>query len=370
MPTQLEEKIFDLIEKKGPIRFKEFMSLALYDKDYGFYQRNVEIGSKSKCNTYCDFKTYPETSSPYFGISLARLVSGLSQSLDFDEINIIEVGGGNGTLAKDFLDYLKFIDSPLSPKIRYKIIDISDKLNSKQKLSLSEFENVELIKKDCFEYIYKPFTGFIITNELLDAFPVDLILYRKQKPYLLYVSKDKNNSFETIMKPCLDEEILSYLKDANYSKFEKQLSQNYWLDSFNTSIPINLDMLKWYKLVSSSLKQGAIITIDYGFTDLKKHLKDISQGYFTNPKGKLFRVYSRLSLTNNSNNLNPLRFIGQQDMTSDIDFNTLEKFGKEEGLETLFLGPQSKIINEFEGQNSKGYYALIQGRGVSSCFNI
>lgn len=365
MTTQLEEKILGLIEKNGPIRFKEFMRLALYDKDYGFYQHHVEIGTKNKCNSPCDFKTYPETSSPYFGISLAIIVSKLSNELSSEEIDIFEVGAGNGTFAKDFLEYLEFINSPLASRVRYKIIEISDKLSSKQKSTLSGFKNVDVIKTDCFEYIYKPFTGFIITNELLDAFPVDLVIYRKKEPYLLYVSKDKNNCFETIILPCLDDEILSYLEIGNYSKLKKQLSQNSYVDYFAMSLPINLDMLKWYKLASESLEKGAIITIDYGFTKIKKHLKEISDGYFTYPKGKLFRVYSRLSLTTNTHTSNPLRFIGEQDMTSDIDFSILEKVGLKSELETIFLGSQNKIIKEGSyDSNSNGYHVLIQGKNI------
>jgi SAM-dependent MidA family methyltransferase len=365
MPKQLEEKIIGLINENGPLRFKEFMHLALYDAEFGFYQKNVEIGSKNKCHSQCDFKTYPETYSPSFGISLARLVSKLSNSIDSKEIEILEVGAGNGTMAKDFLDYLLFIRSPLFERLRYKIIEISEKLSAKQKSLLSGFGNVEIIKKDCFDYDYGVFTGFIITNELLDAFPIDLLTFQKKEPYLMYISKDEDNNFEAIFEPCKDEEILSYLNEGEYFKCKKALSQSYYSNPFATTTPINLDMLKWYELATQSLKQGAIITIDYGFTNLKKYLHEVSKGYFTYPSGKLFRVFSRTNDSSNLHSQSPLKLVGEQDMTSDVDFSLVEKCGINNGLNTIFIGSQKKIIPEPCDQNSKGYYTLIQGKNIN-----
>ena len=361
MGSPLEKKISSLIDTFGPLRFKEFMRLALYDDEYGFYQKHVTIGHKNQIS--CDFKTFPESSSPYFGISLANLIARLSKSLDSDPINIIEVGGGNGTLARDFLEHMEIAHPELFSKIRYTLIELSGRLYAKQKAAMLRFENAQVIKSDCFEHKYEPLTGFVINNELLDAFPIDLAIYNQKTPSLIYIAKDKNGLFEPTTLPCYEQNILSYLERSDYNLCAKILSKKVCSSNlFAASIPINLDMIRWYESISRSLIKGAIITLDYGFINAAEYAKELSDPYTKYPHGKLFRVFGRQINQPNLLLINPLSDVGKQDMTSDIDFSKIKETGEGIGLNTLYLGSQRRIISEPEDKSFKGYLALIQAK--------
>src|SRR5690606_14019437 len=64
----LKPRLFQLIDANGPLPFEEFMRLALYDPDGGFF-----AGAELRSEKAGDFLTSPEV-SPMFGETLAELV--------------------------------------------------------------------------------------------------------------------------------------------------------------------------------------------------------------------------------------------------------------------------------------------------------
>ena len=99
----IESRIRSEIVAAGPIGFDRFMELALYAPD-GFYER-PPVGPGG------DFVTSPHV-HPVFGELLAR---GLRELWDHlgrpDPFRLLEIGGGDGTLARQLLEHLR--DLPL-----------------------------------------------------------------------------------------------------------------------------------------------------------------------------------------------------------------------------------------------------------------
>src|SRR2546426_10235124 len=87
------------IDEGGPIPFAEFMEAALYDPEHGFYTRPA-VGEAGH------FVTSPHV-SPVFGILVARQVEEFWELLGRpDPFAVIEVGAGDGTLARQILESL------------------------------------------------------------------------------------------------------------------------------------------------------------------------------------------------------------------------------------------------------------------------
>ncbi len=94
------------IEDAGPITFAEFMESALYDPEDGFFEGGSRHESGGAVGPDGDFVTSPHV-SPLFGALLSRLVEDMRARLgNPDPFTVVEVGAGDGTLARPLADGL------------------------------------------------------------------------------------------------------------------------------------------------------------------------------------------------------------------------------------------------------------------------
>lgn len=116
-PTEgvLAAQVRRRIIASGPMTFAEYMEVALYDPEAGFYARHP-VGEQGH------FVTSPHLSTA-FGILVARQVHEfwtlLGGPTPFD---LVEVGAGEGRLARDIL---AAADPALRPAIRYSAVERS-----------------------------------------------------------------------------------------------------------------------------------------------------------------------------------------------------------------------------------------------------
>jgi SAM-dependent MidA family methyltransferase len=98
MTRKAEEAIRAAISAEGPLTFARFMELALYGP--GGYYENPPIGPSG------DFVTSPHVHE-VFATLLARALTELHEALGSpDPYRILEVGAGDGTLARRLLQHL------------------------------------------------------------------------------------------------------------------------------------------------------------------------------------------------------------------------------------------------------------------------
>lgn len=96
MGAHVTERIRKAIAERGPISFAEFMELALYGEG-GFYD-DPPVGRSG------DFVTSPHIHW-WFAYALALALGELQQTLDDPSpARLVEVGAGDGTLARTLLD--------------------------------------------------------------------------------------------------------------------------------------------------------------------------------------------------------------------------------------------------------------------------
>jgi NADH dehydrogenase [ubiquinone] 1 alpha subcomplex assembly factor 7 len=98
MSSDLRERILERARRTGPIPFDTFMELALYDQD-GYYAR-PPIGIDG------DFVTSPHV-HPWFAFGLTKALAELHEALGAPRpIRLVEIGAGDGTLARQVLEIL------------------------------------------------------------------------------------------------------------------------------------------------------------------------------------------------------------------------------------------------------------------------
>mgnify|MGYP006432164445 CR=1 FL=1 len=164
MKSPIESYLIDRINNQSKISFSEFMEISLYHKDYGYYTSKKQIFGKNG-----DFITSPINSS-LFGESISNEFINLKSNIDKD-LNILEMGGGDASLAINLLKNLK--NKKCLPN-KYIVLEISDILIKLQK------ENIKKSIPDLY-YLFEwrnslediSMDGLIIANEFFDALPTE-----------------------------------------------------------------------------------------------------------------------------------------------------------------------------------------------------
>ena len=97
----LQTILVDRIRVQGRITFAEYMAACLYEPGLGYYTSpGRKVGAEG------DFYTSSNVSA-IFGRLVAREFVRMDELLGSpDRFDLVEVGAGNGRLARDILDYL------------------------------------------------------------------------------------------------------------------------------------------------------------------------------------------------------------------------------------------------------------------------
>ncbi len=287
----LSEIIIHRIQEEGPISFHDFMEMALYYPEKGYY-----TSAQNKIGRTGDFYTSSNL-TPAFGAMIGRQLEEMWDILERNNFTIVEFGAGTGVLCHDILDYLKN-NKKLYDQLNYCIIEKSPVMREKQKMHLHEKVSWHDTIQDIPEV-----TGCVLSNELLDNFSVHRVVMEDE---LKEVFVDYRNGFAELLKPA-KKELTDYMAELNVVLPK----------GFRTEI--NLEAAEWIKDIAASLKKGYVITIDYGHTSKELYSERRSSG-------------TVLCYNKHTINDNPYLNIGEQDITSHVNFSALSHYGLKNGL--------------------------------------
>lgn len=148
MSRPVARAVRDVIEANGPITFAEYMQLALYGP--GGYYEQPRIGVEG------DFVTNPHV-HPIFAELLARALGEIHDALERpDPFRVTEVGAGDGTLARQLLEWLEKLP------IEYRAVEIG-------RGGRAQLE--PLLGPGRVSTMLDPPVDVVLANELLDNLP-------------------------------------------------------------------------------------------------------------------------------------------------------------------------------------------------------
>ena len=323
---------------KQRITFARYMDLVLYHQQYGYYNSGIaSIGVKG------DFFTSSSLGRD-FGELLAIQIREMWQNLGCpDPFYVVEMGAGNGELALDLLNFLNSSERSLVQSLRYIIIDSSPALKLKQQELLQPL-NLDLSWKTWSEISPDSIVGCFLSNELIDAFPVHLVVKNNGQVEEVFLSIEQDKLQETIC-PLSTEKIARYFDLVSIDLLEPQ-----YADGYRTEV--NLQALEWLKTVASKLNRGYVLTIDYGYKADKYYRPSRQLG--------TLQCYYRHRRHNS-----PYVNIGYQDITAHVDFTALQRQGKQYDLETIGFTQQGLFLmalglGDRLNELSSGKYDLSQ----------
>ncbi|MGY6529753.1 MAG: class I SAM-dependent methyltransferase [Cyanobacterium sp.] len=317
----LLDKIIDYINAspQKKITFAQYMDMCLYDKQYGYYtSRAIAIGTKG------DFFTSPSISSDFAEL-LAKQIEEFWHILGKPQpFTIVEMGAGEGVLAKIILDYLKKENNFFYQNIEYLIVEKSDTLKEKQQKTTKETNHY--IKWQQWQEIdSESITGCFISNELMDALPVHRIIKDGNKLKEIYVTVNDGNLAE-IYDQFSDNKIEDYLTINQINLQEDSYPNNYQTE-------VNLLSMEILENIANKLKRGYVLTVDYGYNAQKYYHPQRYEG--------TLKCYYQHRHHNN-----PYVNVGFQDITSHVNFTALEEVGENIGLGKIGFTQQALFLME------------------------
>jgi SAM-dependent MidA family methyltransferase len=224
---------------------------------------------------------------------------------------------------------------------KYIILEISENLINYQK---------ERVKKELpddytiFKWVTNleevKINGLVIANEFFDAIPTERFRVKNSKLETLYIESN-NQSF-------------NYIWDESSDDFSNELSRaknNHNIDFSDGYISeLNLNNSKWINLIDKSIESGVLFIIDYGYHSQEYFLQDRSDG-------------TLVCIHQHKSNFDPLSNIGNQDISSFVNFSHLKNLSVNTDLTVSgFLSQSSFLINlnileiyqskEYDGDNA------------------
>lgn len=297
-----EPSIRDVLRNRlqsGDLPFRDFVELALYHPELGYYARAENPVGKS-----ADYVTAPLL-SPVFAFALGNLIREFLRRHEGEVCSIVDVGCGDGTLIHD-----------LAGRITEKNARFFGVDRSHSRLTSPATGNWQAATS--LGDLPKTGAHLILSNELYDAFPFSRLVRRGQRIHELYVAeRDGVLDWSEHEAPAACED---YFAERGIELAEGQFAD------------VSLEWEAFHAEVLRFVERGLIVTIDYGF-----------------PADKLFHRRARrfgtaAAYAGQRVSRDLLANPGEQDLTAHVNFGDLERAGQRHSARTLFFDRLAKFL--------------------------
>jgi len=370
--SDLQQLISERIQRDGPITFAEYMRIALYEPEYGYY-----VTGAAKMGWEADYFTSTDVSS-LFAHCLGRQLFAMWEKLKRPgHFIVLEQGAGRGHLAKGVRSWAQNKASEFFEVLDYRTEDIRGgedaiEFRGRPRGSPLLYTNEMPISQDNVEEAKPEYSrgdprgrpvspSVVLSNELVDAFPVHIVEKRGERLYEVFVDVQQDGRFCEVLGEPSRLEVADYL---DIYKIPWRTFEDGW------RAEINLDALRWIQRTAGLIRKGFVLTIDYG--DKAKELYTAWRR-----RGTLLCYYKHQA------NERPLLHPGKQDITAHVNFSALIDEGRRLGMrlhkfttQRLWLQGlgieeelERRYLNEFADAEyaratDKGQIALLKWRDV------
>lgn len=271
----LKARLVQRLEGSDPIPFEEFMALALYDEELGYFATGP-----LRSTTTGDFLTSPEV-SPLFGETIARFVDAELERCGGRAV--VEVGSGSGSLLRPLLDGLE-------TGVVAWAVEASAAARAATTGAVPEATVVTRI-----DDLPPSLRGVVVANEVADNLPVALAVRRGSGWMERFVG-------------AADGELV-------YHEVAARPEVAAWADRHAGVVPqggqveVQLAAGAWLRSLLDLVEAGAVVVIDYG---------DDAEGLARRREEGTLRTYRGHHL-----GPDPLLEPGGTDVTVDVAFDAL-----------------------------------------------
>lgn len=333
-PGVAAEHVARLIRREGPIPFDQYVDVALYDPDGGFFARGRGAGRAGR-----DFVTSPEVGS-LFGALVARALDRDWGELGHpDPFVVVEAGAGSGRLARDVLRA-----SPgCAPALRYVLVERSPALRAAQRErlvveppdeALGPFSPADFAGDEPIP-LPVPTSGPVVTalddlpdltldgvvfaNELLDNLPFGVARWSGGRWDEIRVGLGDGGELVEVPVPAPERDAVALAELTEGLRLEP-----------GVTMPLPRGIETWLHSAAASIRRGSVVLIDY--------MAPVSEIVARDPSSWLrtYRGHGRGAA--------PLVAPGSQDVTADVVREQLERAAHAAGLHVVSVRSQAEWL--------------------------
>ena len=310
-----------MIDCGSSISFHKFMDLVLNDPENGFYSTGrLSIGKDG------DFCTSPSLGNDFARLLAIQVVDWLfdleKAGIQYELFSLVEIGPGEGTLSRDLIVAITEIAPDLISNIELVLVEKNEGLKKRQEKVVNNLKGIKYRWSNIEDLISRPVTGVVIANEVLDAFPVERLVFTEKKVFRQGVSLKKINDeyFLEFVDLSPTSAIMKFLQDSNRLlniEFPPKDICDRWVTEWHCDIPL------WFGKLSKILRNGSLLVVDYAM-ESKRYYNSIRKD------GTL------ISYRNQKANSNILKDPGLSDLTAHLCIESTINYALTNGWK--FLG--------------------------------
>jgi SAM-dependent MidA family methyltransferase len=285
--------------QEGDLTFRDYMELALYHPELGYYARRVNPVGKAG-----DYVTAPSL-SPVFAFAIARLFHEFVGRQEGGVSTFVDIGCGDGGLVRAVSQQGR------EEGARFLGID-----RALERAVDAEGGEVRFVRD--LAAVPRDGAHLLFSNELFDAFPFARLVQRDEHLHELWVT-DQDGTLDWS-----EHEAPAPFEDY-FAERGVELEDGQFAD-------ITPEWELFYEDLARFVTRGLIVTIDYGF--LQEKLFDRRIRRFGTAASYRQQRVSRDVLSNP----------GEQDLTAHINFSDLRRAGERNGFRTLFFDSLAKFL--------------------------
>jgi SAM-dependent MidA family methyltransferase len=312
--------ILDRIRQSGPMTVAEFMELALYHPEAGYYARATRRSGRQG-----DFFTSVDA-GPVFGELLAVQLAEMWRVLDRPQggFDLVEVGAGDGRLSRDILDALAANEPQGREAARLHLVERSSVARADQVRTLGPHAGALVGSR---EELPDRVSGVIFANELLDALPVHLAVMREDGLREVFVDAEGDRLVERESAPSTPR------LQAHLEWVGARLEPGWRAE-------INLAAVEWIAAAARALARGFLLILDYGHEAAELYSSTHVAGTLRAFRGHTFAGAS----LDGPAGARWLEEPGERDITSHVDLTAIQRAAGQHGLETLGVLDQTYFL--------------------------
>ncbi len=292
-----------IINSGGSISFYKYMDLVLNDPENGFYSTGrLNIGKDG------DFCTSPSLGNDFARLLAIQVVDWLldleKSGIESELFSLVEIGPGEGTLSRDLAIAITEIAPALISKIEFVLVELNVGMRKRQEKVVNNFEGIYYRWCDLEDLNLRPVTGVVIANEVLDAFPVERLIFTGNKVFRQGVALRKINDeyfLEFVdLKPT--SAIMEFLQKSNSMlniEFPPKNICDRWVTEWHCDLPT------WFGKLSKVLINGSLLVVDYAMESKRYYNANRKDG-------------TLISYRNQKANTNILKDPGLSDLTAHL----------------------------------------------------
>jgi SAM-dependent MidA family methyltransferase len=306
--------IAERIRESGHITVAEFMEIALYHPECGYYATRAQRSGRAG-----DFYTSVDV-GPLFGACLAQHLARLHErNVAQGAFDLVEAAAGNGRLSKDILDAARRDFPALYSSLRLHLVERSDTARAQQVPTLGGHAP-KLASSGAS--LPARIRGAIVANELLDAMPCHVVTMTEEGLREVFVTLDRApERFAPVRAPLSTPEISAQL-DRVGARIERG-----WIAE------VNLEATRWIAQAAKAIEDGELLLVDYGHEARDLYSPAHATGTLVRYRGH--RVDGRWTESP-----------GECDLSAHVDFSAVRIAAETGGLQMVAFSDQTRFLIE------------------------